>query len=116
MRDAVDAYAYDYAALQGWTYVDRANLRGDYRRAYFTLSFATIVDCDGCPGGRLPWNWDVEARAVRCGPGWYVVSTPLDQRSCWFTPRRMWRPQRIGSGDVRAPTRTLRPERVASIT
>jgi hypothetical protein len=89
MRDAVDAYAVQYAADRGLQYIDRlSDAHGDYKRAYFTLllggDYPTRVCHDGrCwDGPRLPWTWKVQARAVRCGADWYVVSTPLDPHPC----------------------------------
>jgi hypothetical protein len=90
MRDAVDAYAGQFATVQDWTYADRkADWHGDYRRAYVTLVFTTdyaFTECDldgrHCKRLRVPWQWDVEARVARCGPGWYVVSTPYDRHGC----------------------------------
>ena len=84
MFDALDAYGAEYADYQGWTYVDRlANSHGDYRRAYATLVFTT--DYDGTYDGRpikVPAEWEVEVRVVRCGPGWYIVSAPDNRRTC----------------------------------
>lgn len=89
MRDAVDQYATGYAGVQGWEYIDRlSDAHGDYRRAYFRLQFGAdyptrVCDTTGCTAGPpLSWSWIVEARAARCGPGWYVISTPLDRNTC----------------------------------
>lgn len=90
MRDAVDQYATAYAAQQGWSYVDRlSNAHGDYKRGHFTLVFGADYPTRVCNaqkrcwnGAPLPWTWNVEARVAKCGPGWYVVSTPLDPHTC----------------------------------
>lgn len=84
MRTAVDQYAEGYAHEQGWQYVDRINGRGDYRHGYFRLIFITEAQAqiDGHPAGRVSVTWDVEARAARCGPGWYRVATPDDRATC----------------------------------
>lgn len=89
MRDAVDAYGYATADSSGWQYVDRlSTAHGDYRRAYFTLVFVKDLPLTECNQRRMCWKttmpfeWNIEARVVRCGPGWYVVSTPLDLNGC----------------------------------
>lgn len=84
MLNAADNYGAQYADAQGWQYVDRlATYHGDYRRAYVTLVFTTTYD--GLADGKkikVDGEWDVQARIARCGPGWYVISTPMDQESC----------------------------------
>lgn len=90
--DAFDTYGAETAKYQGWDYVDRlATVHGDYRRAYATLLFLT--NYDGTYDGKaisVPFEWRVEARLVRCGPGWYIVSGAFDRRTCpvrWQIPR-----------------------------
>jgi hypothetical protein len=92
MFDALDGYGESYAKFQGWTYADRlANSHGDYRRAYATLVFTTTYE--GTYDGKkvkVPGEWQVEARVVRCGPGWYVVGTPEDRQTCPVRFRLSW--------------------------
>lgn len=84
MLGAIDDYGARYAQVQDWDYVDRlATTHGDYRRAYATLIFTTTYE--GVADGReidVPGEWEVDVRVVRCGPGWYVVSSPLDRQVC----------------------------------
>jgi hypothetical protein len=84
MQNAVDTYAADYASFQGWRYVDRlADSHGDWRRSRFTLVFVSTGAgrYDG-HSVKVDFEWNIEARVARCGPGWYVVSTPYDLNSC----------------------------------
>lgn len=89
IRDALDNAAADIATLNDWTYTDRINTRGDWRRIRATLVFidyapATECDRDGshCHATTLQWEWRLEAVAERCAPGDYVVSTPIDTNAC----------------------------------
>jgi hypothetical protein len=102
MSGSVRAYAVSYGAFQRWVLAEAPRFkRGDYRRAYFTLHYlanpapgAARCFADdgingygyGCPRkwytGGIEFYMDVEARVARCGPGWYVVSTPLDGATC----------------------------------
>lgn len=77
MRDAVDQYAEGYATFQGWRYTDRTAVAGDYRRAHTTLSFLM-----NDPDDELLIEWDMAAKVVRCGRGWYVVGSDLEPRTC----------------------------------
>ena len=98
-RAAVDVYAADYGTYQGWQIADASPVRGDWRRAHYRLHYlanpapgaaacfvaAPTID-DGCPAkwyvGGIELYLNVDARVARCGPGWFVVSTPLDRHTC----------------------------------
>jgi hypothetical protein len=87
--DAVDTRAAEIADYQGWTYADRIDTRGDYRRLRATLVFvenapATECDRDGthCHPVDLEFTWKIEAVTERCSPGVYATSTPYDAETC----------------------------------
>lgn len=99
MLQALRDYGADYGTYQEWVFVDVEHAHGDSRHAVVDLDFlanpapgadkcfvANPTTDDGCPTkwytGDFEFYMDVEARVVRCGPGWYVVSTPLDQHKC----------------------------------
>lgn len=98
---AITLYADQYAATEGWVLTESPAFdHGDFRRSYFTVRYLAnpapgasncfgdivYVDMPGCPTKFFqddgPFWMDVEARVVRCGPGWFVVSTPLDRNTC----------------------------------
>lgn len=97
--DAVERYASAYAVEQEWLKSEPPTFEhGDFRRSYWTLHylanpapgsehcFDDIIYVDSCPVKFYeddgPFWMDVDALVVRCGPGWFVVSTPLERGVC----------------------------------
>lgn len=89
IRDALDQAAADIASAQGWTYADRLDTHGDYRRLRATLVFIadeTARECDRdgthCKPVSVRFEWEVDARAVRCSRGRYAVESALTDDTC----------------------------------
>lgn len=98
MTRSVVEYAHEFAGWQHWLLVTAERGRGDYRRSYYRLKFLAnpgagsehcfdeLTYVESCPAkwwdGGFPFYMNVEARVARCGPGWYVVSTPVDENRC----------------------------------
>jgi hypothetical protein len=95
-------YATRYATYQGWQLVSATRAGGNDRRARFVLRFLAnpapgtehcyddVVTVDSCPAkwytDDFPFYMRVHAVVAKCGPGWFVVSTPLDRHRCRVTP------------------------------
>jgi hypothetical protein len=73
IRDALDQEAQSIAADEGWVYIDRHNVGGDWRRYRAELCFLIPQD-----NPDVTFTMDVEAVAVRLSLGHYQVTTPLD--------------------------------------
>lgn len=104
---AVTRYAADYASNQSWVLTGAPErIGGTNKRALYRLTFlanpapgaegcyAEILYVDSCPN---PWYIDdfpmymkVEAEVRRCGPGWFVVSTPMDDNRCRSSRPLRW--------------------------